>query len=204
MTTSSSAARAISVSSTRGACSRHQVIVRLALSLVAALAAVRVANAAETAQAEVTVCFTPPDDCASLLQQSIETARARIRVLAYELTDRGIINALVGAKRRGVDVQAVLDRLNQQGTNGREGSATILTAAGIPVWIDRPPGIEHNKTMVIDDDLVIGGSFNFTYSAQHRNAENMTLTRSPIVARWYLEYWAARMAVSERIAPATE
>jgi phosphatidylserine/phosphatidylglycerophosphate/cardiolipin synthase-like enzyme len=176
----------------------------VALALVAALGVVRAADAAETTQAQVTACFTPQDDCASLLQQSIEMARTRIRVLAYELTDRSVINALIGAKRRGVDVQAVLDRVNQRGLNGREGSATILAAAGIPVWIDRPAGIEHNKTMVIDDDLVIGGSYNFTYSAQHRNAENMTLTRSPIVARWYLDYWAARMALSETIAPATE
>jgi phospholipase D len=111
---------------------------------------------------------------------------------------------LIGARRRGVDVQAVLDRVNQQARNGREGSANILVAAGIPIWIDRPAGIEHNKIMVIDDDLVVGGSCNFTYSAQHRNAENMTLTRSSVVARWYLDYWAARVAVSERLPAVTE
>jgi phospholipase D len=65
------------------------------------------------------------------------------------------------------------------------------------VWIDHPRGIEHNKIMIIDDDLVVGGSFNYSAAAQARNAENMTVTRSAEVAGWYLADWTARQKDSE-------
>jgi len=69
------------------------------------------------------------------------------------------------------------------------GSAVSLSAAGVPVWIDHRSGIAHNKFIVIDVDLVIGGSFNYTAAAQTRNAENMTLTRSGAVAAAYADDW---------------
>jgi phospholipase D len=56
----------------------------------------------------------------------------------------------------------------------RSGSAAALASAGVPVWIDSPSGIAHNKFMIVDDDLVIGGSFNYTAAARARNAENVT------------------------------
>jgi len=51
--------------------------------------------------------------------------------------------------------------------------------------------------MVIDDAHVITGSFNFTKSAQERNAENVLIIRQyPDLARTYAENWRNRAAVS--------
>jgi phosphatidylserine/phosphatidylglycerophosphate/cardiolipin synthase-like enzyme len=60
--------------------------------------------------------------------------------------------------------------------------ATLVAHAEIPVWIDRPSGIAHNKVIVIDRRLVVGGSMNYTRSAASRNVENVTFTESPKVA----------------------
>jgi phosphatidylserine/phosphatidylglycerophosphate/cardiolipin synthase-like enzyme len=151
----------------------------------------------QSAQATMSVCFVPPDDCSGSLIEVIGAARTRIRVIAYELTARPIIAALIDAHPRGVDVKAVLDRTNARTIRDRPGSAVALTEAGISVWIDHPRSIEHNKIMVIDDDLAVGGSFNYSAAAQARNAENMTVTRSAEVAAWYLADWTARKEVSE-------
>jgi phosphatidylserine/phosphatidylglycerophosphate/cardiolipin synthase-like enzyme len=43
--------------------------------------------------------------------------------------------------------------------------------------------------MIIDQDVVITGSFNFTNSAQSRNAENVLILRSPALAIEYRENW---------------
>jgi phosphatidylserine/phosphatidylglycerophosphate/cardiolipin synthase-like enzyme len=174
------------------------------LALLAILTAADGHAGTAATQAEVAVCFTPPEDCGSRLQQEIDAARSTIRVLAYELTADNIVTALTKAKQRGVDVKAVLDPINERGYRGKRGSAAKLTAVGIPVWIDDAPGLEHNKTIVIDDNLVIGGSYNYTYSAQTWNAENMTTTRSPVVAGWFLDNWMARMRVSRPYSPAGE
>jgi phospholipase D len=66
----------------------------------------------------------------------------------------------------------------------------------VPVWIDDQLAIAHNKVLIIDGHLVITGSFNFTKSAETRNAENVVMIDSPRVAGWFAANWDARRAVS--------
>jgi phosphatidylserine/phosphatidylglycerophosphate/cardiolipin synthase-like enzyme len=71
-----------------------------------------------------------------------------------------------------------------------------MANAGVPVFIDNKPAIAHNKVIVIDTRLVIGGSYNYTASAEHRNAENVTFIASPVVAKWYAKNWLSRKSAS--------
>ena len=103
-----------------------------------------------------------------------------------------MIHALQRAAGRGVEVLAILDKVNERKYSG----ATLLEAAGIPVWIDFEPAIAHNKIIVIDGHLTIGGSCNYTMAAQRRNAENVTFTESRELAREYLTNWYSRLKVS--------
>ena len=59
---------------------------------------------------------------------------------------------------------------------------TSLVNAGIPVLIDAKHAIAHNKVMVIDDQTVITGSFNFTKAAEEHNAENLLVIRDKDLA----------------------
>ena len=68
--------------------------------------------------------------------------------------------------------------------------------AGVPVSIDDAPAIAHNKVIILDDATVLTGSFNFTKSADERNAENVVLLDSPEVADWFNRNWEARSAAS--------
>ncbi|NEI74893.1 hypothetical protein GR212_35765 [Rhizobium lusitanum] len=103
-----------------------------------------------------------------------------------------IIHALQRAAGRGVEVLAILDKTNERKYSG----ATLLEAAGIPVWIDFEPAIAHNKIVVIDGHLTIGGSYNYTASAQKRNAENVIFTDSADIARQFMVNWDSRLKVS--------
>ncbi|PUE61002.1 hypothetical protein B9Z36_03685 [Limnohabitans sp. Rim8] len=47
----------------------------------------------------------------------------------------------------------------------------------------------HNKVMVIDEAIVITGSFNFTNSAASRNAENFLVLKSDELAQKYKLQW---------------
>ena len=71
----------------------------------------------------------------------------------------------------------------------------------IPIWIDNKPRIAHNKVMIIDDTWVETGSFNFTYSAQKYNAENMLWIKDKALAKKYLKNWFYRKGKSVRRAP---
>ena len=159
------------------------------------------AHAQGPAAATVSVCFTPgPLSCGEQIADRIDGATKRVRVQAYWLTSPTILRAIAAAKRRGLDVEAILDKTQDRTASARSRytSATYLANAGVPVWIDDAPAIAHNKVIVLDDDVVITGSFNFTKSADTRNTENVVVLDSPEVAEWFNRNWEARRAASRR------
>ena len=79
--------------------------------------------------------------------------------------------------------------------------AGLLVEAGIPVKIDAAHAIAHNKVMVIDDEMVITGSFNFTKSAEERNAENLLVIKNKALAEQYKENWSKHSSHSQPYAP---
>jgi phospholipase D len=150
--------------------------------------------------AEVSVCFVPEQECDTKVTQAIAGAIHFIRVQAYGFTSQAILRALADAKERGVDVQAILDksddRAEREGARKHLGGARFTAEANIPTWIDDSVAIAHNKVIIVDGHLVIGGSYNYTASAERRNAENVTFIDASVVADFYLVNWEARRAVS--------
>ena len=62
--------------------------------------------------------------------------------------------------------------------------------AGIPIHFNSHYAIMHDKYLVIDDKTVETGSFNYTASAEKRNAENVLVVKDdPALAKQYLENW---------------
>lgn len=158
--------------------------------------------------AQVRVCFVPAQQCDAPIAAAIHAARQSIRVQAYGFTAPVILGALGDTKERGVDVQVILDKSNDP-YNRRDRTddkprlvgAQFTAAMGIPTWIDHRVAIAHNKVIIIDGRTVIGGSYNYTLSAEERNAENVTFIDSVDVAKLYLSNWEARKAVSRVYIP---
>ena len=163
-----------------------RVFVAMPLILLLAVPAV-----AQPAPATVDACFIPGGGCGARIVAAIDAAHAEIRVQAYGFTAAPILAALAAARRRGVDVAVLLDHSDERSLCAHAGA---LIADGVPVWIDHPHGIAHNKIMVIDHHLVIGGSYNYTARAERRNAENVLFIDGREVAARFLAYWAARQA----------
>lgn len=123
----------------------------------------------------VEYAFTPGDDAAGLIVRAIDAARTQVLVQAFSFTHREIADALVRARKRGLDVQVIADaeqlRLIEHNVIPR------LAAGGVPVCADADHSAAHNKVVLIDAGgklpVLVTGSFNFTYAAQFRNAENL-------------------------------
>ena len=142
----------------------------------------------------VKLCFTPPTaTCGMMIVDQINQAKSTIYMQAYGLTHPQIINALIKAKQRGVNVRILLDRSN---LTQKHSKMQLLEAAGIEVTIDRIAGIAHNKVIIIDQIITITGSFNFTVGADTRNAENVLIINDSNVARSYLQNWQYRKAAN--------
>lgn len=149
------------------------------------------------AQGTVQLAFTPWDNAEGMIVDAIRRAKHQILVQAFSFTSRGLANALIAAKRRGVDVQVMADR--EQTFSGESSRIPDLVRAGIPVTLEVRYQSAHNKVMVMDagtaDAAVITGSYNWTYAAQQKNAENVLLLRdSPDVANAYAANWRRHYA----------
>jgi phosphatidylserine/phosphatidylglycerophosphate/cardiolipin synthase-like enzyme len=132
------------------------------------------------------VCFSPNGGCTETIVNQIEAAKSEILVQAYSFTSAPIAKALISAHKRGVKVEALLDKSQK---SERYTSATFLKNSGVPTYIDDKHAIAHNKIMVIDQETVITGSFNFTKAAEEKNAENVLVIRSKELAKIYMENW---------------
>jgi hypothetical protein len=148
--------------------------------------------------AQIEVCFSPPlpggCDPNAAVVSAIASAHKSILVQAYEITSGPLVTALIDAHRRGVDVRTIVDYKQFTDRRNHDDAFAVrgLGAAGVPVLLDRPPGLMHDKVMIVDDQVVVTGSFNYTYSAEHRNVENLLVIRDPALARQYVQHWKSR------------
>lgn len=134
------------------------------------------------------VYFTPPAGAGKALVQWIDQAQHEVIVQAYGFTHNAIAQALLRAHERGVRVAVLLD---QKSSSTNRYVIDLLQAQRIALKFDGRHAIAHNKVMVIDQRVVVTGSFNFTNSAETRNAENLLVLRSDSLASRYRDNWQA-------------
>lgn len=149
------------------------------------------------AQGRIEVLFTPWDDAEGALLREIKAARRSIRVQAFLLTSRNIARALIAAHEREVAVSVLADR--EMVAKGENSRIPDLHSSGIDVRLETRYTSAHNKILLIDVEgnqpVIITGSYNFTFSAQARNAENLLILRDhPELARRYLANWRRHRA----------
>lgn len=142
------------------------------------------------------VCFTPGENCTNLIVSAIDSAKKELLIQAYSFTSAPIAKAVVEAKKRGINVRVILDKSQ---FSEKYSAAKFLEHENIPVWNDHTVAIAHNKVMIIDDNIVITGSFNFTKAAQAKNAENLLIIYDKDFAEKYKNNWYNRLKVSEKI-----
>jgi phosphatidylserine/phosphatidylglycerophosphate/cardiolipin synthase-like enzyme len=140
------------------------------------------------------VCFSPGGGCTDAIVQKLAEAKSTVFVQAYSFTSEPIAQALVDAKKRGVTVSVVLDASQQSEPNGK---ANFLSHADIRTLIDGAHAINHNKVMIIDNETVITGSFNFTIAAEEKNAENLLIIQDKTLAQRFTENWYVHAAHSK-------
>lgn len=165
---------------------------RLMLAAVLSWAPPLWARAPLPATGTIEVAFTPSDDAEGAIIKALHQARRAIHVQAYLFTSRALAQALIEARQRGVKVEVLADQ--EMLAKGEKSQIPRLAAAGIPIWLETRYAVAHNKVILVDPQeaaaTVITGSYNFTYSAQALNAENLLILRdNPAVARAYLDNW---------------
>jgi phosphatidylserine/phosphatidylglycerophosphate/cardiolipin synthase-like enzyme len=169
-------------------------VTRFAIVLFAVLCWTSAIAAPIPSTGTVETFFSPRGGATEAIVREIGSARQEILVQAYSFTSKPIAKAIVEARKRGVKIEAVLDKSN---ATAKYSAATFLLNVGVPVLIDSEHAIAHNKIMIIDRSTLITGSFNFTSAAENKNAENLLVFKGnkPLVDR-YIQNFDAHKAHS--------
>lgn len=116
----------------------------------------------------------------------IDAAKQHVWFAMYEFTLRDIADALVAAKKRGVDVEGVVDSGESAKSYGRPIISELL-AAGIPVKTEKHKdgnGIMHIKALASENAYALG-SYNWTASATSENDELLEIGTAPQLVATY-------------------
>ena len=125
------------------------------------------------------VFFPPNDNASDRLIEVVNEADTSIVFLASNFTSDLLSEALIRAIGRGVSASGLMDAGNALSDTGSDYIAML--EAGIPVMLDKDPGRMHHKVLIIDESIVVFGSYNFTASAEKRNDENLLIIHD---AQW--------------------
>ena len=138
------------------------------------------------------------------VHQALITAKKSIMCVMYMADidskyNRGweynLVNDLINAHRRGVNVTVIFDQNVMFWETGKKGKKTerksedayeLLKKNGVPVYYDSTDRVTHSKILVIDDYITIVGSTNWTHSALKKNHEASVLIKSRSVAEAFL------------------
>jgi len=127
--------------------------------------------------ARTEVYFTHIDDIQAVILLVINEAEESIDVAMYTFTDFVLAEALVEARDRGVDVRVYLDRSQ---VYAKYSQSRYATRSSLVIRISSNRYIMHNKFVIIDDDPVITGSYNWTIAANTKNDENILVIDCPM------------------------
>ena len=136
--------------------------------------------------AKTEVYFSLSDNPQKEIIKNINQAQASINIAMYIFTDREIALPLIKAQERGVKVRVYLD---QDQVDYKYSQSRFLVQKGIKTRISTNNYIMHNKFAIIDNRILLTGSYNWTFSANNRNDENLMVIDDPeIIARYQNQF----------------
>lgn len=129
--------------------------------------------------------FSPDDGTAQRITELLNTASESIYFLAYSFTNDEFGQTLIRKSGGGLEVSGVMDEEQVSSNQGTEFDP--FSQAGIDVRLDGNPGLMHHKVFIIDEKVVILGSYNFSRNAETTNDENSLIIFSPEIAELFLQ-----------------
>ena len=112
-----------------------------------------------------------PDDSSKPLIDAINGAKSSLRIKMFVFSDPSLLEAVIAARKRGVDVRVMLNPERRDGEKENAEARERLKAAAVTVKDSNPCfDVTHEKSMVVDGKTAYIQSLNW-------EARNLTETR---------------------------
>lgn len=141
----------------------------------------------------------PMFDCAKAIIDLFDQAKNTVHVAIYSLTEPNIVNAIIRANQRGVNIEIIADAIQSKSAK-QAYVIKELTQAGINVRLAiRQKSLMHNKVAIFDNQTICTGSFNWTVNAEENNDENLLIVDGQDLANDYEKYVYQRILQNETL-----
>jgi phosphatidylserine/phosphatidylglycerophosphate/cardiolipin synthase-like enzyme len=145
---------------------------------------------------QIEVYFSPDDGVASHLVDLIHGARENVQFLAFSFTSDDLAEALLERYLTGVDITGVMESNQVESNTGSD--YQHFRDAGMDVRLDGNPDQMHHKVIIIDGQIVVTGSYNFSRNAEEKNDENLLVIHSPEIAALYMEEFQSILSQAQK------
>ena len=135
-------------------------------------------------ETRVDIYFSPDDGVLNALASLLNGAKESIHFLAFSFTSNDL-GAIVREKAEaGLTIAGVMDQEQISSNQGTEYDP--FKQADLDVRIDGNAGQMHHKVFIVDEKIVVLGSYNFSQSAEERNDENTIIIYSQLIAEQFM------------------
>ncbi len=141
------------------------------------------------------IYFSPDDHVEAGLLDILDNAQTSIYFLAFSFTSDPLGEAIRRQAANGVEVKGVMETDQVKSNAGSE--YDVFRSAGVDVRLDGNPGQMHHKVMIVDEQIVVLGSYNFSFSAETKNDENLIVIYDPEIAKQFVHEFLRIYAVAK-------
>lgn len=135
----------------------------------------------------ISVYFSPQDNAVkNAILPELKGAQDYIYISSFIITEKQIVEELINAKKRGVDIKIILDALNASNQYSKHKE---LRLAGIEVKTENYAGKMHSKSIIIDNKYTILGSMNFSKAGNNKNDENLVVISDYGITDFYKKFF---------------
>ena len=132
---------------------------------------------------QIEVMFSPEMRVGDHIVALLQSAEESIHIMAFNLTLDTIAETILRRAGEGIEVQGLFDA----GQSQNQGSdVPRFEDSGLDILLDGNPRKMHHKVIIVDESIVITGSYNFSRNAEEKNDENVLIIYSSRLAKEYL------------------
>lgn len=136
---------------------------------------------------DVSILFASEGNVIEAVADAVRGAKSNIRFMTFVFSSDSLGEAMLEiAENPNITIQGVFENRN---STADWSMLPPLYCAGIPVRQDGNRYVLHHKVVIVDDDTVVTGSFNFSGNASRSNDENLVIIKNKDIAQLYIDEW---------------
>ena len=126
--------------------------------------------------------FSQHDDIRDFVMNALKSAQHNLKICMFTISDDPIAETVAGCHKQGIDVRIITD----DGKIFDKGSDIYsLYRMGIKIKMDTFRSLMHHKFVIIDNQKLLTGSYNWTRTGSDVNNENVLITDNRRIVKAY-------------------